>query len=76
MGKRPHGHAARYSAYTGGPDPLARRYDFSADPLDYANEMMEIVHKHRGELAGEAIELVDARLCVGHVDIVATPLIR
>jgi uncharacterized protein with von Willebrand factor type A (vWA) domain len=27
MGKRPHGHAARYSAYTGGPDPLAPPVD-------------------------------------------------
>ena len=27
MGKRPHGHDARYSAYTGGPDPLAPPVD-------------------------------------------------
>jgi hypothetical protein len=35
---------------TGGPDPLARRYDFSANPLDYAKEMMAIVREHRGKL--------------------------
>ncbi len=41
---------------TGGPDPLARRYDFSADPLDYANEMMAIVKKHRGEILDKFVK--------------------
>ncbi len=27
---------------TSGPDPLARRYDFSKDPLDYAQEQMKL----------------------------------
>ena len=40
----------------GGPDPLARRYDFSADPLDYANEMIAIVKKHRGELLDKFVK--------------------
>ncbi|MHC4991734.1 MAG: zinc-dependent metalloprotease [Planctomycetota bacterium] len=35
---------------TRGPDPLARRYDLGADPLDYAENMMRIVRQHRGEL--------------------------
>ena len=41
---------------TGGSDPLARRYDFSADPLDYGNEMMEIVRKHRSELLDKFVK--------------------
>ena len=32
---------------TNGPDPLARRYDFSADPLDYANEQMKLIKIYR-----------------------------
>ncbi len=32
---------------TGGPDPLARRYDFTADPLDYAVEQMKLVDVYR-----------------------------
>ena len=41
---------------TGGPDPLARRYDFSANPLDYAEEMMEIVREHRGKLLDKFVK--------------------
>jgi hypothetical protein len=33
-----------------GPDPLARRYDFSQDPLDYAVEQMKLVNVYRGRL--------------------------
>lgn len=32
---------------TGGPDPLARRYDFSADPLDYAQNQIRIINQQR-----------------------------
>lgn len=32
---------------TSGPDPLATRYDFSADPLDYAQEQMKLVRIYR-----------------------------
>lgn len=32
---------------TVGPDPLARRYDFSADPLDYAADQVKLVNFHR-----------------------------
>ncbi|RUL84649.1 DUF5117 domain-containing protein [Tautonia sociabilis] len=35
---------------TGGPDPLARRYDFSRDPLDYAENQMRLARYHRGRL--------------------------
>lgn len=35
---------------TVGPDPLARRYDFSSDPLDYAEAMMTLVTEHREKL--------------------------
>ncbi|MHB1307225.1 MAG: zinc-dependent metalloprotease [Limisphaerales bacterium] len=33
-----------------GPDPLARRYDFAADPLKYATKQMELVRYHRERL--------------------------
>lgn len=33
-----------------GPDPLARRYDFSANPLDYANNQMKLARYHRERL--------------------------
>ena len=32
---------------TGGPDPLARRYDFAKDPLAYASEQMKLVKLYR-----------------------------
>lgn len=35
---------------TGGPDPLARRYDFSKNPLDYANSQVAIAEHHRGQI--------------------------
>ncbi|XZE56907.1 zinc-dependent metalloprotease [Planctomycetaceae bacterium SH139] len=35
---------------TGGPDPLARRYDFAKDPLDYATEQMKLIEVYRGRL--------------------------
>ena len=41
---------------TGGPDPLARRYDFSKNPLDFANEQMKLVNHHRGKLLSDFIK--------------------
>ena len=41
---------------TAGPDPLARRYDFSADPLDYANEQMELVKIYRGRILDKFVK--------------------
>lgn len=35
---------------TGGPDPLARRYDFSKDPLDFADEQIRLAKHHRERL--------------------------
>lgn len=33
-----------------GPDPLVRQYDFTANPIDYANNQMELVRYHRSRL--------------------------
>ncbi|MHC4947829.1 MAG: zinc-dependent metalloprotease [Planctomycetota bacterium] len=41
---------------TGGPDPLARRYDFSADPLDYAENQMRIVRYHRERILSDFVK--------------------
>ncbi|MBM4108521.1 MAG: DUF5117 domain-containing protein [Phycisphaerae bacterium] len=35
---------------TSGPDPLARRYDFSKDPLDYAQSNMKLAQWHRDRI--------------------------
>ena len=35
---------------TSGPDPLARRYDFSNDPLDYAHNQITLAKHHRERL--------------------------
>ena len=41
---------------TWGPDPLARRYDFAADPLDYAENQRKLVDFHRPRLLSEYVE--------------------
>lgn len=41
---------------TSGPDPLARRYDFSADPLDYANEQALLIERFRKRLMNEYVK--------------------
>jgi hypothetical protein len=41
---------------TWGPDPYARRYDFSADPLDYANSRMRLVEELRGKLLDKFVK--------------------
>ncbi|MBL8888128.1 MAG: zinc-dependent metalloprotease, partial [Phycisphaerales bacterium] len=33
-----------------GPDPLVRQYDFTANPVDYANNLMELARYHRSRL--------------------------
>lgn len=35
---------------TGGPDPLARRYDFAADPISYAKDSVALAKWHRARL--------------------------
>ena len=39
-----------------GPDPLARRYDFSRDPLDFAENQMRMALHHRGRLLSDFIK--------------------
>jgi hypothetical protein len=41
---------------TYGPDPLARRYDFSSDPLDYANNQMHIAKFNRQRLVDKLVK--------------------
>ena len=35
---------------TWGPDPYARRYDFSKNPIDFAENQMRLVKRYRGDL--------------------------
>lgn len=41
---------------TGGPDPLARRYDFTKDPLDFAENQAKLAKHHRGRLLSDFIK--------------------
>lgn len=41
---------------TSGPDPLARRYDFGKDPLDYANEQMKLIKLYRGRILDKFVK--------------------
>lgn len=41
---------------TFGPDPLARRYDFSSNPLDFAQNQMRLSRHHRGRLLSDFIK--------------------
>ncbi|MCO8120529.1 zinc-dependent metalloprotease [Stieleria sp. TO1_6] len=41
---------------TSGPDPLARRYDFSADPLDYAQEQMQLAKLYRSRILDKFVK--------------------
>jgi hypothetical protein len=41
---------------TGGPDPLARRYDFSKDPLDYAKNQMRLARYHRERILDKYVK--------------------
>lgn len=45
---------------TSGPDPLATRYDFSADPLDYANEQMKLVRVYRERILDKFVKEGDS----------------
>ncbi len=35
---------------TSGPDPLARRYDYGKDPLNFANEQIQLATLHRSQI--------------------------
>ncbi|MFO1065938.1 MAG: zinc-dependent metalloprotease [Pirellulales bacterium] len=45
---------------TTGPDPLARRYDFAKDPLDFAKEQMELIKRFRKRLLADYVKDGDA----------------
>ncbi|MED5287271.1 MAG: zinc-dependent metalloprotease, partial [Planctomycetota bacterium] len=45
---------------TGGPDPLAQRYDFSKDPLDFAQSQMRLAKYHRGKILETFVKDGDA----------------
>ncbi|HYE60869.1 MAG TPA: zinc-dependent metalloprotease [Phycisphaerales bacterium] len=44
------GHEYGTDEDVGGPDPLAQRYDFSKNPIDYAKSQMELAKYHRERL--------------------------
>jgi len=41
---------------TYGPDPLARRYDFSKDPLDYSKNQIRIARHNRGRIIDKLVK--------------------
>ena len=41
---------------TGGPDPLARRYDYSKEPLDYAENQIRLVKLYRSRLLDKFVK--------------------
>ncbi len=41
---------------TGGPDPLARRYDFTANPLEYAQQLMNLSKLARSKLLDKFVK--------------------
>ncbi len=41
---------------TGGPDPLARRYDFSKNPLDFAKSEVALAKHHRSQILDKFVE--------------------
>jgi hypothetical protein len=43
-----------------GPDPLARRYDFSADPLDFAVDQMKLAKFHRQRIIDKYVKEGDS----------------
>lgn len=45
---------------TYGPDPLARRYDFGAEPLDYAESQMRLVKYHRERIVDRFVKKGDS----------------
>jgi hypothetical protein len=50
------GHAYLTDEDTSGPDPLARRYDFSSDPLDYAASQIEMNRQLRDRLLTDFVD--------------------
>lgn len=54
------GHAYLTDEDTGGPDPLARRYDFAKDPLDFAQAEMELVRQLRAAILEKYVKQGDS----------------
>jgi len=54
------GHMYLTDEDTGGPDPLARRYDFSKDPLDFAMADMELVKMLRAAILEKYVKNGDS----------------
>ena len=45
---------------TGGPDPLARRYDFAKDPLDFAKSEVELIKQLRAAILEKYVKTGDS----------------
>ncbi len=45
---------------TNGPDPLARRYDYSKDPLEYCENQIRLVKLYRGQLLDKFVKEGDS----------------
>ena len=45
---------------TGGPDPLARRYDFAKDPLDFAKSEIELIKQLRAAILEKYVKTGDS----------------
>jgi hypothetical protein len=54
------GHAYLTDEDTGGPDPLARRYDFTKDPLDFAKAEMDLVRQLRSMILEKYVKQGDS----------------
>lgn len=50
------GHQYLTDEDTGGPDPLARRYDFSANPLDYAKSLVKLANVSRAKILDKFVK--------------------
>ena len=53
-------HAYGTDEDTSGPDPFARRYDFGADPLEYAKDQMGLIQDRRTKLLDAFVDEGDA----------------
>jgi len=53
-------HAYLTDEDTWGPDPLARRYDFGKDPIEYAKSRMRLAEYHRARILDEFVEEGDS----------------
>lgn len=49
-------HAYLSDEDTSGPDPLARRYDFTKNPLDYAKNQIELANWHRSKILDRYVD--------------------